>query len=253
MNFMGTVPIDIVWGGKLPSHGDFLWSSKRDASRALLEEWLQIGMLQGRSQYGEQWGEQLLHGPMWNMLLPSRVVGDGKIVVGCLAPSVDRVGRRYPFVVGYVFPESVILTSAAILYELPALINAAGLQIHTAIQRSWPRNSLDSIWEQVLERWSSGFPMSRSSENTLPSAGSEILDVLGQVASLEVDEQNTRPVVRGASYPWPDIARILLEKESTSFWWTHPAGGASLKAFSYDAGLDGPLMTWLFGRSARSH
>ena len=249
MNFKGAVPIDIVWGGKLPSHGDFLWSGKRDPVRVMFEDWLQVGMLQGRSQYGDNWGGQLAHAPTWNMLLPSRVAGDGKVVVGCLAPSIDRVGRRYPFVVGYAFPESVVLTSAAVLLELPALMNAVGHQIQTAIQRSWPRNSLEGIWEQVLGNWEAGFSFPSSDAAETPTSGSEILDVLGQAGGLESEEQNTRPVVRGASYPWPDIGKALLDKECTSFWWTHPAGGASLKAFSYDAGLDGPLMTWLFGRS----
>ena len=251
MNFMGTVPVDIVWGGKLPSHGDFLWSGNRVAIRMLLEEWLQMGMLQGRSQYGDGWGDQLAHAPIWNMLLPSRVVGEEKIVVGCLAPSVDRVGRRYPFFVGYAFPESVVLTSAAVLIELPTLMNAVGHQIYTAIQRSWPRSSLDGIWEQVLENWMAEFSIQGPQSGNQPTTGSEILDVLGHMSSIEMEAQNTRPVLRGASYPWPDIGRALLERERTSFWWTHPAGGASLKAFSYDAGLDGLLMTWLFGRSGR--
>lgn len=250
MKFMGTVPIDVVWGGKLPSHGDFLWSAKRDGVRTLLEDWLQLGMLQGRSQYGDGWNDQLASSPIWNMLLPSRVVGEGKIVVGCLAPSVDRVGRRYPFVVGYVFPESVILTSTAVLLELPVLINAVGHQVHTALLRSWPRNSLEGLWEQVLGKWSAGFSIPDAQAQTASPGGSEILEILGQGANLEPQEQHTRPVVRGASYPWPDIGRTLLDKECSSFWWTHPAGGARLKAFSYDAGLDGPLMTWLFGRGS---
>lgn len=249
MNFVGAVPVDIVWGGKLPSHGDFLWGTKRSAVRVMFEDWLQVGMLQGRSQYGDSWGRQLANAPIWNMLLRSPVAGEEKIVVGCLAPSMDRVGRRYPFLVGYVFPESVVLTSTAVLIELPALMNAAGYQIHTAIQRSWPRASLEGIWEQVLANWEAGFSFPCSQAAVSSATGSEILDVLGQASGFESEEQNTRPVVRGASYPWPDIGRALLDKECSSFWWTHPAGGASLKAFSYDAGLDGSLMTWLFGRN----
>ena len=251
MNFMGAVPVDVVWGGKLPSHGDFLCSSKRDGVRSLLEDWLQLGMLQGRSQYGELWGEQMSQAPIWNLLLPSRVVGEGKVMVGCLAPSVDRVGRRYPFVVGYVLPESLVLTSTAVLIELPGLMNALGQQMHTAIQRSLPRSGLEAVWEQVLSQWSALFSIPAPQEAAGGTSGSDILDILGQSTDLEPQEQHTRPVVRGASYPWPDIGTTLLEKDCPSFWWTHPAGGAKLKAFSYEAGLDGPLMTWLFGRSGR--
>lgn len=248
MNFMGMAPIDVVWGGKLPSHGDFVWSARRDGARVVLEEWLQAGMLQGRSQFGDGWGEQLAHSPTWNMLLPSRIAGDNRIMVGCIAPSMDRVGRRYPFVVGYALPESVVLTSTAVLMELPSLLNMTGHHIHSVIQRSLPRSGIDDVWMNVMAQWSSVFPASAAVD---PPAGSDILEILGHASTLESEEQRTRPVVRGASYPWPDIARSLLEKDCPSFWWTHPAGGARLKAFSYESGMDGTLMTWLFGRNTR--
>lgn len=258
MYFMKTVPIEVVWGGKLPSHGDFLWSHQRGPLRSELEEWLQTGMLQGRSQYGDTWSEQLKQGPIWNMVWPSKISGSDKLVVGCLAPSVDRVGRRYPFVVAYVFPAAAVLASTAVLMELPGLMHTTGNQLHLALQRASPRNMMDGLWESVFTQWDSSFEHPSQSHHAMlvdnsqeSGDNADILEALGINRRSVPDEQSTRPVVRGASYPWPDIGKALLGQTCASYWWTHPAGGARLKAFCYESGLDGPLMTWLFGRSVR--
>lgn len=256
MRFMDTVPIDVVWGGKLPSHGDFLWSHQRGPHRNTLEEWLQTGMLQGRSQFGNAWDAQLHQGPIWNMLWPCKVSGTDSLVVGCLAPSVDRVGRRYPFVVAYVFPAASVMASTAVLLELPVLVHRAGQQLHLVLQRGASKSMMEGLWEAVFNAWSADFEHPSGSQvaavQALPpgtqSAG--ILEVLGMAPKPVPDEQATRPVVRGASFPWPDMVKALEAQTCASYWWTHPAGGARLKAFCYESGLDGTLMTWLFGRRA---
>jgi len=256
MHFMDSVPIDVVWGGKLPSYGDFLWSHQRGPVRNMLEEWLQTGMLQGRSQYGNAWDTQLSQGPIWNMLWPSKVSGADSLVVGCLAPSVDRVGRRYPFVVAYVFPAASVIASTAVLMELPVLMHKAGHQLHVTLQRGASRSMMDGLWEAVFNEWSAEFAHSPAGSpavvHGLPSAAAStgILEVLGMAPEPETDAQATRPVVRGAFFPWPDMGNALQAQCCSSYWWTHPAGGAKLKAFCYESGLDGTLMTWLFGRRA---
>jgi len=213
-----------------------------------LEDWLQVGMLQGRSHLGEAWVAQLAQAPTWNLLLPSTIAGGDKVVVGCMAPSVDRVGRRYPFVVAYALPASELLTSTAVLMELPTLLNMTGHQLHSAIERSLPRSGMDDLWRSVIAQWCSVFPTVGEAS---VAVASEILEILGGDADMDREDQRTRPVVRGTSYPWPDMAKSLRERDCPSFWWTHPAGGARLKAFSYESGLDGTLMTWLMGRNVR--
>ncbi|MEJ5128940.1 type VI secretion system-associated protein TagF [Comamonas sp. MYb21] len=248
MSFIGTASIDVVWGGKLPSHGDFVWSNPRSRTRVALEDWLQAGMLQGRSQLGDAWVAQLAQAPTWNLLLPRAIAGGDKVIVGCMAPSVDRVGRRYPFVVAYALSASELMTSTAVLMELPTLLNMTGHQLHSAIQRALPRSGMDELWGHVIAQWRSVFPVGG---DAVPAAGSEILELLAGDIHVDSEELRTRPVVRGTSYPWPDMAKSLREKDCPSFWWTHPAGGAPLKAFSYESGLDGTLMTWLVGRNVR--
>ena len=60
----------------------------------------------------------------------------------------------------------------------------------------------------------------------------------------------TLPNDRFSTLPWTDVASSLKSDYAMSFWWTNGAGNASLKAFTYNAHLDGALLSWLFGRPA---
>ena len=245
---------EIIWGGKLQRYGDFFWSNPRNAARARFEGWLQMGMLQGRSQYGDDWKELMARAPVWNFLAPPNALNLPYGVVGSLAASFDRVGRQYPFMVGYVFLREMLINNAGLVLELPSLVNLTGHELHTAIRRAWPRAALESIWPNVLAQWRQGWAADVQQTLQQPSvARSEILDVLGHHASLGTNEaeMSTRPAMRESAYPWPDIMLSLRSANCPSFWWTNPAGGSPLKALAYESPLDGLLMTWLFGRGAR--
>lgn len=247
--------VEVIWGGKLPSHGDFLWSNPRTAMRARFEDWLQAGMMQGRTQFGDAWRDHMSAAAMWNFLLPFHSPEMPWVVAGNLAPSVDRVGRQYPFMVGYVFPRDVLRSSAELVLELPMLLHLSGNQLNVAIRRAWPRTTLDSIWANVLAQWRTGWTVTQAPPypEVAASSGSDILDILGSsnVGNAYESEMNTRPATRESAYPWPDIMSSLNQTNCPGFWWTHPAGGASLKALAYEPGLDAQLMTWLFGRTVR--
>ena len=244
---------DVVWGGKLPSHGDFLWGASRGAARSRLEEWMQLGMLQGRSHFGSAWHACLTSAPVWNFLLPASACGDGNVVAGCLAPSCDRVGRCYPFVVGYVMAPSQLQTSPSLVNEIPLLLHLTGQQLYAAIRRAWPRAALDGLWKNVLSQWWGGWSVDSVRGFDL-GAGSDILEVLGASPGASPGEAElvTRPASRETAFPWPDVAHSLRQPNGPSFWWTHSAGGAALRALAYDAVLDASLMIWLFGRSYRA-
>ena len=256
MNSPDLPGVEVIWGGKLPSHGDFLWSNARTPARARFEDWLQLGMLQGRSQYGDAWRGLMARAPVWNFLIPPNALGLPVAVAGNLAASGDRVGRQYPFMVGYLFPQELLQRCTELVLELPMLVNVTGYQLQTAISRSLPRTVLDSIWADVFEKWRANWtPMVLPQIQQSVSSQSDILDVLGSHAGLSVgaseSDLSTRPAMRESAYPWPDVMRSLQSPDCPSFWWTHPAGGSPLKALAYEAPLDGPLLTWLFGRGAR--
>jgi type VI secretion system protein ImpM len=83
--------------GKLPSRGDFV---SRRLPREFLDvwdDWLQKSLASSRTQLGSEWLEVYLTSPVWCFSLSSAVCGDSAYA-GVMIPSVDRVGRYFPFV-----------------------------------------------------------------------------------------------------------------------------------------------------------
>jgi type VI secretion system protein ImpM len=88
------------WHGKLPSLGDFA-SRRLDAGFVeAWDGWLAAGLLQLREADPAGWLEAYLASPSWRFLLqPGALPGDAGAQgwAGVLMPSVDRVGRYFPF------------------------------------------------------------------------------------------------------------------------------------------------------------
>lgn len=88
------------WFGKLPSLGDF-------ASRRLPPDfldgwdgWLARELGQWQAAAPAQWRDAYLHGPSWRFVLGAGALpgpAGRSLWAGTLMPSVDRVGRYFPF------------------------------------------------------------------------------------------------------------------------------------------------------------
>ena len=90
----------MTWGylGKVPNRGDFLTHNVQPAIRDMLFEWCQATMAVSREQLGEEWLDAYLTSPIWHFAAGPGVLAD-EGVIGTMIPSVDRVGRHFPFVV----------------------------------------------------------------------------------------------------------------------------------------------------------
>jgi type VI secretion system protein ImpM len=90
------------WHGKLPALGDFV-SRRLDATYLEpWDRWLSEGMLTLREQLGAAWLDAYLASPSWRFLLmPGVLAGSpGDLAwAGVLMPSVDKVGRYFPFTI----------------------------------------------------------------------------------------------------------------------------------------------------------
>lgn len=87
--------------GKLPGIGDFVKAGLRCTILDSLDQWIQDGILESR-RYGtfpEYSGIQERMGFVYS------VPHISEVLVGCLAMSHDRVGRRYPFFVAQATPQ----------------------------------------------------------------------------------------------------------------------------------------------------
>ena len=241
-------PIELAWGGKLPSMGDFLWSNERTTLRTQLDGWLARGMHQFRLPQGDNWQPGFDQALMWNFIVPEGIWNQG-CVAGCVSPSCDRVGRRFPFIVAYglAAPLPAWFFSKTVNL-IPSLLSRTGVLLFNGIRRRWPKETLIPLIEQELLGWQALLPVLKQGTDA-PSSDSVIMDVLlGDTTGNNATA--TVPNNRFSSFPWNDVIDHLGAESASSFWWTNGADNAQLKAFSYDAHPDNAIMTWLFGRSA---
>jgi type VI secretion system protein ImpM len=94
-------PLDHAPGlfGKLPCAGDFLSHNLPAALLARLDRWLCKMMQQGIQTHGQAWVRAYFNMPMYGFTLCMSRDGQasGSTMVGIWMPSVDRVGRAFPF------------------------------------------------------------------------------------------------------------------------------------------------------------
>lgn len=82
--------------GKLPGYGDFITRNLPSDFLRLWDEWLQLYVSVSQEQIGEAWLDYYLTSPIWRFVLSPGVI-DSKCWAGLVMPSVDRVGRYFPF------------------------------------------------------------------------------------------------------------------------------------------------------------
>jgi type VI secretion system protein ImpM len=96
--------------GKLPAHGDFI---HRNLPTKLINEWdswLQTFIGSTQERLGEAWLEIYLTSPIWRFCLSAGTL-DGNAWAGIWLPSVDRVGRYFPFSILRRLPERMSLVA----------------------------------------------------------------------------------------------------------------------------------------------
>jgi type VI secretion system protein ImpM len=83
--------------GKLPIHGDFIRHHAGDPEIDALDQWLQAGILKGRQEAGAGFDAA------WDATPPARFVYRSprtrRVLAGVMTASVDKAGRRFPFLV----------------------------------------------------------------------------------------------------------------------------------------------------------
>jgi type VI secretion system protein ImpM len=89
-------PRTVGYFGKLPAKGDFLRASLPEDFIAPLDAWCRDCLASSRAALGERWDEAWMSAPVWRFLLPAGACG-AQAVLGVWLPSMDRVGRHFPF------------------------------------------------------------------------------------------------------------------------------------------------------------
>lgn len=82
--------------GKLPAHGDFVHRNLPTHFITRWDDWLQHFVAGGQEQLGEDWLDIYLTSPIWRFVFSAGVI-DEHVWAGIMLPSVDKVGRYFPF------------------------------------------------------------------------------------------------------------------------------------------------------------
>ncbi|MFL9933902.1 type VI secretion system-associated protein TagF [Paraburkholderia sp. RL18-103-BIB-C] len=93
-----TRPVEIGFYGKVRTRGDFVGRGLSRSFVGVWDEWVQRGMLAARERLGDAWLASYLVMPLWCFALEGGVVDDYGYA-GVMVPSLDAVGRYFPFVI----------------------------------------------------------------------------------------------------------------------------------------------------------
>jgi type VI secretion system protein ImpM len=92
--------------GKLPMHGDFIQRNLPANFISVWDEWMQYYIAGSKEQLGEEWLDIYLTSPIWRFVFSPGVIDENRWA-GILMPSVDQVGRYYPFSVVIRLPDEI--------------------------------------------------------------------------------------------------------------------------------------------------
>lgn len=207
-----------AWFGKLPSAGDFISRRMPYAVQQFWDRWCAGGMevMKERNQMSGWgfWGNT----PKWAFVLPAQPgVPFGQL--GVFAPSCDRVGRNFPFLVTTaVFGDSAI----------PVLQRAAPIAL---------------AWSDVIAK----AQISRAGIESVDAQLESVLSIeLAKEPPLADGDVTLPPGVSPASLPWPGLAETFDLRGSESYWWSVPPADTGYRARTHTGPLQATQFCGLF-------
>lgn len=99
--------------GKLPLHGDFIRYNAALPEVREFDEWIQQGIYQGYNELDSRWDSSFDAAPVSRFIYCSP--RSKRILAGLFKPSVDKAGRRYPFMVYTVIEPGALGNDAGCL------------------------------------------------------------------------------------------------------------------------------------------
>lgn len=96
---------DVGLFGKLPAHGDFIYRDLPSNFINAWDTWLQGFVAHSQQELGDNWLDIYLTSPIWRFAFSDGIF-DNHLWTGILLPSVDRVGRYFPFTIATRTPSA---------------------------------------------------------------------------------------------------------------------------------------------------
>lgn len=208
-----------AWFGKLPGAGDFVSRRMAYPLQQFWDHWCAEGMdalKAGSPASGTAvWGNT----PHWAFVLPAQPgVPAGQL--GVFAPSCDRVGRVFPFVV----------MAPLLPREQAALLDRAG----------W----LGHAWGEMVARAQESRLGVEAIDEGLHAA---LAETLAKPVEQDEDDDGETTVPGGlepdpGKLPWPELNRDFDLHGPASYWWSVPPSRTGFQSRKYT----GPLRTTHF-------
>jgi type VI secretion system protein ImpM len=102
--------------GKILSHGDFVSRHLPHYFIDAWDQWLQASIRRGEELLSAEWLDCYLRAPIWRFALGPGVIGETPWF-GVLMPSVDKVGRHFPFTIAMAVPPGSSLNETLALCD----------------------------------------------------------------------------------------------------------------------------------------
>ena len=215
--------------GKLPCKGDFLQRRLSQEFVDAWDSWLQQCLVASREQLQARWLDFYLTSPVWRFAVAEGVCGSGAYA-GVMVPSVDRVGRYFPFTL------AVQLNTEDCLLDLAS--EAARRWFESAeslLLGALEAHDLDLSWfdEQVLAL---GAPLGEADTAEFSHLRAAI-PTAGQPLPWQVPLQNVHSLQRAVNvFAVRELERTV---RPLTLWWTD-GSDAVVPCWLIDRGLPAP-------------
>lgn len=187
--------------GKLPAHGDFIQRNLSPAFVRQWDVWLQHFVAGAKDKMGADWLDIYLTSPMWRFALSHGVVDDSRWA-GILMPSVDQVGRYFPFTIAARLPDNLnpmeFMSSQTTWYTAVEELGLLALNDEIA---------LDDLVQELAEV---KFPI-----DSVYAPSGKLRDSYAMQIDMEFEEQSA-----GSAYPYILDSLLVKLLSSYSVWST---------------------------------
>lgn len=207
-----SVPFEVGFFGKLPSHGDFLRRRVSDGFVGVWDGWLQECLTASRSALGDRWLDVYLTSPVWRFACSAGTCGPAP-VIGVMAPSVDRVGRYFPLTLVAELPGQTPSLLATVLRAEPFFEGAERLVIETLESE---RIDFDSFDERLLRLGQDLESVRTAPAVVLDAAAWDVLDNAADGWQIPIES----PAELGSAFNQLLAQRLGEVYEPLVLWWT---------------------------------
>jgi len=187
------------WFGKLPSVGDFAGRGIPQSLQGTVHEWTSSGMAALARMYPGEWRDIYLLSPVWYFVMNASI-WDKNALMGCIAPSFDRVGRCSPLLALRSFDakdiNEVLPPKSRWLYK-----------IDTVLRRIVAEKIMVENVFNILEQ-----------QNDIEANSDNTASILSDLGIIDGVTEN-----RYGWFSWPDLSVLFAERADRSFWWTEPS------------------------------